>query len=76
MLGKRIKRDTAFYQYKLLQILLIIIISIMIYVFHELFDSKSQEDNISKPANQIKKEDLKLDHIYKKYFSPDSPKKQ
>ncbi len=81
MLMRRIpqNRDRSFYQYKLLQLALLLIVSLLVYAIHVIFDVDGTVQKDEVQEKEMKIEDLKWKNIYKKYIEPnkpvDSPKK-
>lgn len=64
----QVKKDARFFKYKLLQIAVLIIVSLVIYLVYVVFDLERFEkknDSLEKPIN---KDDLRPQNIFKKYL--------
>ena len=66
------KRDIAFYQYKLLQIAVLLILSFIIYLVYVIFDLERFEQKNVINEKPIQKEELRPQNIIKKYFTPEN----
>ncbi len=69
------KRDITFFQYKLLQIAVLLFLSLIIYIVYVIFDLERFEQKNGINEKPMNKEELRPQNIIKKYFTPENKKR-
>ena len=68
------ERNASFFQYKLMQIIRLLILSLIVYCVYVFFDLGRFEDK-EKIMKPLSKEELKPQNIFKKYLKLGNPTK-
>ncbi len=68
------QRDASFFQYKLVQMMGLLLLSLIVYCVFVFFDLGRFEDK-KKINRPLTKDELKPQGIFKKYLKPDESKK-
>jgi hypothetical protein len=69
---KGTERDASFFQYKLMQIIGLLILSLIVYCIYVFFDLGRFEDK-EKIMKPLSKDELRPQNMFKKYLKPENP---
>lgn len=72
--GKGPERNASFFQYKLMQLIGLLILSLIIYCVYVFFDLGKYEDK-EKIMKPLSKDELRPQNMFKKYLKPVNPGK-